>query len=165
MIIRKAELQDLDSIVRILLEQKKYLKDKGIPQWQGEYPNEDTFKNDIAEGRLYVLADQNEVKAFFALIYPDHNYDYIEDGKWLDDSKYIAVHRMAVDSPCKGKGCAGIIFDYLKSNYPHIRIDTHARNSSMIRAVTKNNFEYCGVVYMEDGTKRNAYEWLKEKDQ
>lgn len=39
-----------------------------------------------------------------------------------------------------------------------IRIDTHQDNKSMQRLILKNNFEYCGIIYVEDGSERLAYE-------
>lgn len=160
--ILKAKYKDLDELEIILLEQKQYLKKTNIPQWQGIYPSRDTLKNDIDNGILYVIKDENKCIGFFALVYPDPNYLYIENGKWLIDSPYIAVHRMAITSAYKGQGIAKIAFDYLKNKYNHIRIDTHALNNSMNRCLIKNDFVYCGTVYMEDKTKRNAYEWFKK---
>ncbi|WP_455539180.1 hypothetical protein [Terrisporobacter sp.] len=39
-----------------------------------------------------------------------------------------------------------------------IKIDTHEKNISMQNLLKKNNFEYCGIVYLEDGGKRVAFE-------
>lgn len=162
MIIVKANLNDLDQVVKITEETRAYFKEVGIPQWQNAYPSRDTFDNDIKLERLYVAKDNDKVIGFFALVYPDHNYDYIEDGKWQDNSQYIAIHRMAIDKDYKGRGFAGKIFDYVKEEYDHIRIDTHKNNNSMIRAIIKNDFEYRGIIYVEDGTARNAYEWSRK---
>ena len=162
MIIRKALTEDLDDLEEVLKEQKQYLKEQNIPQWQGEYPSRKTFVDDIDKDQLYSIIMDNKPIGFFALVYPDHNYDYIEDGKWLNDSPYIAIHRMGIANAYKGKGIAKEAFDYIKDRYNHIRIDTHALNSSMNKAIKKSNFEYCGIVYMEDRTKRNAYEWFKK---
>lgn len=162
MIIVKATLNDLDEIMSITEDTRKFFKEQGIPQWQNEYPSRDTFVNDIKLERLYVGKEENEVVTFFALVYPDHNYDYIEDGKWEDDSEYIAIHRMAVKANCKGRGIAGKVFDYVKEEYDHIRIDTHKINNAMNRAITKNDFGYRGIIYVEDGTPRNAYEWSRK---
>lgn len=162
MIITKAKLINLDEVVEILDATRAYFKDVGIPQWQGEYPNRDTFKKDIELERLYVAIEAEHVIGMFALVYPDHNYDYIEDGAWKDDTPYIAIHRMAIKPEYKGKGYAGKIFDYVKETYDHIRIDTHKLNYSMNRAIVKNDFAYRGVIYVDDGSPRNAYEWSRK---
>lgn len=162
MIIVKANPNDLDGILKITEETRAYFKGEGIPQWQNAYPNKETFENDIKLERLFVVKEEEKVIGFFALVYPDHNYDYIEDGKWEDNSPYIAIHRMAIDKDYKGRGFAGKVFDYVKEEYDHIRIDTHKLNNSMIRAIIKNDFVYRGVIYVEDGTPRNAYEWSRK---
>ena len=162
MITVKAEEKDLKEILDITAEQRAYLKSAGIPQWQNEYPSYDTFSEDLKLARLYVAKEDDKVAGFFALVYPDHNYDYIEDGKWLNDSPYIAVHRMAVSNAYKGRGFSSKMFSYVKEHYGHIRVDTHSVNKVMNSSLVKNGFVYTGVVYMEDGTPRNAYEWLKK---
>ena len=41
---------------------------------------------------------------------------------------------------------------------PSIKIDTHEQNLGMQHILRKNGYTYCGVIYVEDGTKRLAYE-------
>lgn len=161
MIIHNAEINDIDSILNIVKDTKKYFKDNGIPQWQSAYPDDDTFIHDINSKQLYVIKDDDEVIGFFAVVHYDPNYDYIENGKWFDNSDYVAIHRMAIKSNYKRKGVATYAFDELKKKYKHIRIDTHELNKPMNCLILKNNFKYCGIVYMEDKTKRNAYEYSK----
>ena len=40
--------------------------------------------------------------------------------------------------------------------------DTHRDNQSMQRMQAKNGFEYCGVIYLEDGAERIAFEKIVE---
>ena len=40
----------------------------------------------------------------------------------------------------------------------HLRIDTHEKNLVMQNLVKKTGFSYCGIIYVDDGTKRLAYE-------
>ena len=40
----------------------------------------------------------------------------------------------------------------------NIRVDTHKDNKSMQGLLLKNNYKYCGVIYLEDGSKRIAFE-------
>lgn len=160
MIILKASHSDLKQILEVAADCRSLLKEKGIPQWQGAYPSQNDFEKDIELERLYVLKENDEVAGFFALVYPDHNYDYIEDGKWLETSEYIAVHRMGIAKKYRLKGYSKMAFDYIKDKYRHIRVDTHLLNERMNKTLKDNGFIYCGVVYMEDHTKRNAYEWI-----
>ena len=159
--IVQASLKDLDEIVDIINESKQYLKDNGVPQWLGPYPNKETLSKNIEDNIGYVYKENSEILGYFVIKEYDPNYDYIEDGKWLDDSKYVAIHTMAVKD--KGKGLGDKIFKLLKNKYNHIRIDTHKLNIPMNKCLLKNDFKYCGIIYVEDKTKRNAYEYVKEK--
>ena len=47
MIFRKSDFKDIPEIMRIISSAQKYLKEKGIDQWQNNYPNSETIKEDI----------------------------------------------------------------------------------------------------------------------
>ena len=162
MIIHKADINDIDEIVNIIDDTKKLFKKEGIPQWQNGYPEKIDFLKDLDLGNLYVVKDNDVVIGTFTLLDFDPNYLYIENGKWLNDTPYVAIHRLAIKELYKRKGVATSIIEYVKSRYNHIRIDTHKLNIPMKNLIVKNGFQYCGIVYMEDKTKRNAYEFAKE---
>lgn len=94
---------------------------------------------------------------FAFIIGPDPTYTYIEDGVWLNDDVYGTIHRIAGDGVAKGvfKKC----LDFCKSQIDNLRIDTHHNNLTMQHLVEKNGFEKCGIVYMEDGSPRIAYQY------
>lgn len=163
--IIKANYNDLDQIMTIVLEAKAFLKEHNINQWQNGYPNINTFKLDIDNERLYVVKESNEVLAVFAIVNYESDYDYIYDGSWKDDSPYIAIHRIAVSNKHKGKGIAKYIFDCLKKDNKHIRVDTHRLNMNMQHCLLKNGFEYRGIIYLKgiknDENHRLAYEFFE----
>ena len=163
MIITKADKSDISSILKIVEDARTYLGSKGIDQWQGPYPNEESFLEDIKNDRLYVVKDKDKVIAVFAVVDYERTYDVIYEGQWMDDSPYIAIHRIAVDKDHKGKGVAGFIYDEMKKEHRHIRIDTHPDNLSMRRSLEKNGFKYCGIIYLEHEQSfplRVAYEYI-----
>ena len=41
--------------------------------------------------------------------------------------------------------------------------DTHKDNQSMQRMQAKNGFEYCGLIYLEDGAERIAFEKIVDE--
>lgn len=163
MIIIKANDNHLVDIMNIVHQAKKYLKDLNVNQWQDGYPNIESFYDDIKSNSLYVVKNENNIIAVFALKEHEVNYDYIYDGKWGLNDDYIAVHRFAVDNIWKGKGVAKYIFDYIKSQYAYIRIDTHPDNSAMINCLYKNGFVYRGKIYLDKSkiNLRNAYDFIK----
>lgn len=46
----------------------------------------------------------------------------------------------------------------LKNSIHSIKIDTHKDNKAMQRVLKKNNFTYCGIIYLEDNSERIAFE-------
>ena len=163
---RKAVVKDIDEIMEIINAAQNYLAEQGIDQWQNNYPNQKTIKEDMKNDNLYVLEKKNRVTAVAAIIFgEDPTYDYIENGNWLSDGLYAVIHRAAVAPEYKGQGLVSKIFENtykmakeLKAE--SLRIDTHPDNLPMQRAIEKENFSYCGIIYIEDGSKRLAYEKL-----
>ena len=96
------------------------------------------------------------IVAYFALLpSPEPTYDYI-DGAWLTDEPYGVIHRMA--SYPEVHGIFSAVIDYAASRYSHLRIDTHRDNRIMQHLIEKHGFTYCGIIWLEDGTERLAYE-------
>ena len=164
MIITKGTTSDLDQIMTIVDEGKAWLKSQHVNQWQDGYPNRDTFINDIDLDRLYVIKENDEALAVFAITDYEPTYDKIYEGSWLKDNDYIAVHRIAVSNKHKGKGIAAFMFNELKKKYKHIKVDTHEQNQNMNKCLLKNGISYRGIIYLapnaESDNKRVAYEYL-----
>ena len=163
---RKAENSEISEIMKIIKAAQNYLKKEGIDQWQNNYPNSDTIKEDIKNDNSYLITKEQQIIATAAIIFGDDStYHYIEDGDWIADGKYGVIHRAAVLEEYKGQGIMAEIFKETyrlgkNKNVKSIRIDTHLENFAMQRAIEKENFEYCGIIYTRDGSKRRAYEKL-----
>ena len=83
------------------------------------------------------------------------------DGQWKTSQDYVCVHRIAVDPQYKGKGLASIMLDQVVAMYPQyhsLRMDTHENNFSMQRLLLKYGFEFCGIITLQSGALRRAYE-------
>lgn len=156
--IELAKKDDILSLVEIIDQAKEYLKSKGVNQWQDGYPNSDTLLEDISLNRLYVLKEKDIIIGLFAIIDYEKTYDYIE-GDWLSDERYLAIHRVAIRNDYKGQNYAKEIFDYAKTLCPYLRIDTHVDNLSMQKALKKNDFIYRGIIYLENGDPRLAFDY------
>ena len=86
---------------------------------------------------------------------PEPTYDVI-DGAWLTDEPYGVIHRMA--SYPEVHGIFSTVINYAASHFAHLRIDTHRDNRIMQHLIEKHGFTYCGIIWLEDGTERLAYE-------
>lgn len=168
MLIRKAGVEDIPAIMKLVNQAKEYMKEKGINQWQNGYPSEKIFEQDIQLKHSYVLCEGEKIIATAAILFAlDQNYKLI-DGKWLNEESYGVIHRIAVDNAYKGKGIAGQLFDYgeqlaLNKGIVNMRIDTHKDNYSMQRLILKQGYHYCGIVTMQDLSKRLAFHKVLNK--
>ena len=169
MIFRKTKLEEVSDIMRMIDQAKAYMKAQGIDQWQNGYPNAEAFEQDIEKGYSYVMEDDGKVIGTMAVIFDgEPTYDKIHEGAWkTTEEPYAAIHRVAVDADCKGKGIAGAMMEAVEEicrerGVRSIKNDTHRDNKSMQRMQAKNGFEYCGVIYLEDGAERIAFEKIVE---
>jgi GNAT superfamily N-acetyltransferase len=162
--IRRAEENDLERILTLVDQARKDMKTMGIPQWQGVYPSPEDIQADIRNGEGYVIVRDDIVEAYTCMKEgPDPNYSYIEKGRWCNEDPYLVLHRTAVDHACKGHGLAGQFYAFAveegkRRGIHNIRIDTHDQNEPMKHSLIKAGFVCCGIVYMWDGKKRNAYQ-------
>lgn len=164
--LRLARREDVPEIARLYDLARAALKDAGVNQWQDGYPNGEDALADIQAGRGYVLTEDGRVVGFACLAFGvEHTYDVIEQGSWLGQGEYGFLHRVAVDPETKGRGAAGLFFDELKRQARErgvriIRGDTHRDNMPMQRVMAKNGLELRGIIHVEDGTQRLAYECI-----
>ncbi len=166
--LRLAAESDVPQIARLYDLARASLRDAGVPQWQDGYPNGEDALGDIRAGHGYVLTENGRVAAFACLAFGvEPTYNIIEDGAWLGEGEYGFLHRVAVDPALKGRGAAGIFFSELKRQAKErgikiIRGDTHRLNLPMQRVMAKNGLELRGVIHVEDGSERLAYECILE---
>ena len=157
--VRKATESDHTIIMSIYRYAQDYMIQSGNPnQWGHFYPESELIVNDIKEGACMVICDESGIHGVFALFEGlEPTYQYIENGKWLNDEPYVTIHRIAGDGQVHGLfRCAA---DYCKRLSANIRIDTHANNKTMQRQIEKNGFRKCGIIYVSDGSPRLAYQW------
>lgn len=161
---QKAVEKDIKDIMNIIKQAQSYFKEQGINQWQDNYPNIETIKNDVNSGASYILLKENNIIATAAVSFSgEKTYESIYDGKWLTNGAFAVIHRIAVDNNYKGLGIASEIIKNveklsLNKGIRSIKVDTHEENISMQNLLRKNEFSYCGVIYLEDRSKRIAFE-------
>ena len=155
--IRLATIDDLSVILEIFEAGRAYMRQTGnLTQWADGYPNEQIICADIAAGECYVL-EQDGVHAVFTLLSaPDPTYAYIEDGAWPHDLPYGTIHRIASDG--KIRGVVQQAVDFALTKHTVLRCDTHKDNLPMQGALGTAGFRRCGVIYLENGDPREAYQ-------
>ena len=162
--IRPATAADLPALRPVFEAAKGIMRaDGNAEQWSAPgFPPDDLLLRDIAREGGFVVESvipseaKESIVAYFALLpSPEPTYDVI-DGAWLTDGPYGVIHRMA--SYPEVHGIFSTVIDYAASRYEHLRIDTHRDNRIMQHLIEKHGFTYCGIIWLEDGTERLAYE-------
>lgn len=156
--IRKTKPSDLPDVMLVYTVARKFMRSQGnMVQWTNGYPSDDVILNDIENGNSYICMDDHRIAGVFSLIIgEDPTYRNIYDGQWLNDKTYGTVHRIAVQ--IHNKGVATFCLDWCYAKCANIRIDTHRDNLAMQNLVIKNDFTYCGIIYLPDGSPRLAYQ-------
>lgn len=158
-IVRLAQVADLDTIMPVMDAAKGIMRSDGnINQWVGGYPSREAILADIHRNGGFVVEDSGRITGYFAFLpSPEPTYSYIEGGEWLDEKMpYHVIHRIA--SYPEIHGVFSDIMEYCFSQDPNIRIDTHRENSIMRHNIAKHGFTYCGIIYLESGDERLAYQ-------
>ncbi len=156
--IRKATKADLPKIFEIYAHARKFMAENGNPnQWGNIKPQKELVESDIENGVSYVCEKDGEVLGVFALIYgEDPTYKIIYNGRWLNNEPYATVHRIASSGKVKGTG--EFCLRWALSQCPNVRIDTHENNCVMRHLLSKIGFNYCGIIHLEDGDERLAFQ-------
>lgn len=158
MTIRHSTIKDLPCILQLIEDgRQKMISEGNTTQWTGGHPSVRQIERDIAHGVSHIVMDGERPIATFALIEgPDPTYAQIYSGQWQNEQPYYVIHRVA-----SAPGVHGImrtVLDYAFSLAGTIRIDTHRDNATMRALLQKYGFAYCGVILLENGDPRLAYQ-------
>lgn len=156
--IRKTVTEDLNAVVKIYENARQFMRESGNKnQWIGR-PDENDVMHDIESGNGYVVEGYGGeiIGAFFFCCGDDPTYKIIYDGKWINDTAYGVIHRIAVKH--HGCGIADFIYNYCFNIRQNLKIDTHKDNIPMQKSLLKNGFKYCGIIHLENGDERLAFQ-------
>lgn len=157
--IRKTRLEELEEVMKLYEQARDFMRASGNRnQWVNGYPSREIVQQDICRGCSYVCVEEEKgiLGVFCFLLDTEPNYRVIEKGRWLNDLPYGVVHRMA--SSGRRKRLADFCIQWCFNRCPNIRVDTHSDNRVMQGVLERNGFQKCGIIYVEDGTPRIAYQ-------
>lgn len=157
--VRAATEQDLPIIMELYEKARAFMRKTGnLHQWTEPFPKA-LLIDDIQKERLFTIERNNRVcGVFYFYIGEDPTYHYIE-GEWLDSSPYGTIHR--ITGAEEERGIFKEAFEFCKSKINHLRIDTHEDNKIMQHTVEKHGYKRCGIIYLENGDPRLAYEFIE----
>lgn len=156
--IRKTKPEELNILIRMYENARIFMASHGNPlQWGNTYPTPQILMDDISSGDSYVCVEHDKIIAtFYYKEGIDDTYVRIYEGQWLNEAPYGVVHRITSDGTIRG--AASFCLNWAFNKCGNLKIDTHRDNIVMQHLLDKNGFKYCGVVYLENGSERIAYQ-------
>ncbi len=157
--IRKTRLEEIAAVMQLYDHARAFMRTTGNKtQWINGYPSLKIVRQDILLGNSYVCIDDDGMIAgvFHFSVGIEPTYRIIENGRWLNDNPYGVIHRLA--SSGRRKGIGDFCIRWCLEQWPNVRVDTHQDNRVMQNILERNGFQVCGVIYVEDGTQRIAFQ-------
>ena len=159
MIVRQLREEDLDEAMEIYASARAFMKRIGNgTQWKDSWPPGEILEQDIKNGNAYAVEEDQALKGVFVYWYGDHaepTYDQIYEGSWMQEGPYGVVHRIAAK---EGSHAGRFALQWAKEQCGHMRIDTHENNAAMIHTLEQLGFSRRGIIYLENGESRIAFE-------
>ena len=162
------KLSDVPTVMGIIKDAQNYLAALHIDQWQDGYPNQNQIEIDIKNNDSFIVVNETNdiIGTTVFSTKKESTYQNIE-GKWItsDDSKYGVIHRLAVGDNYRSLGLAKFVFNECEQrlknmNIASMRIDTHRDNKGMQQMLKKRDYVFCGVIILDSGDERLAFEKL-----
>lgn len=158
--IRLATPEDIPEMKKVFDIARVFQLDNGIIQWAEGYPSKELILEDIKLSAAYAAFNTEEELIGVLSVFTDPDPTYFEiDGEWLNDEPYATVHRIASNGKVKGVGQE--LLKWVQESHSNIRIDTHKDNQPMKHVLEKLDFQYTGVITLDNGEFRDAYHYIK----
>jgi GNAT superfamily N-acetyltransferase len=147
MIVRRAKLSDIPSIMQVIADVVPAMRESGNYQWDNTYPNAVVFEEDIAFDQLWVAELDGDIAGVGAITteqYPE----YASVGMDINETA-IVVHRLAVNTHYRGKGIAAALMqqaetEALRRGIKTLRIDTNTANEATQKLFPKMGYVFAG---------------------
>lgn len=149
--IRRGKLSEIPEILVIAQACALDLQQKGIHQWNEDYPSRAAFTKDIERGELYVKVLADKIIGVIAIsTLMDEEYRPIAWSTPNDNNIYI--HRLCVHPRFQGQGHAQSLMDFAeklarKGTFASVRLDTFSQNIRNQRFYEIRGYKRLGDVY------------------
>lgn len=148
--IRKAIINDLDSIMeivkKIIIEMHRY----NNFQWDENYPQAKNFTTDIEKGDLFVSVIENKIVGFIC-INRDEPIEY-EELKWSSAEDALVIHRMGVSPDCRNAGIGSELVEFAvelskRTGVSYVKTDTNSLNTKAQGLFKKHGYVFVGEMF------------------
>ena len=151
--IRKAQISDLDNIMKMYKSCVSGMIKSGIDQWDNTYPDTETITQDLENQTYYVAEEKREIIGGINI---DQNQDptYL-DVNWQDISnQFLVVHRLGVKEKNWGDGIGKDLMIFteklvMEKDLKSIRLDTYSGNPKAMEFYIRLGYRELGAIYLK----------------
>ncbi|ALC82832.1 MULTISPECIES: GNAT family N-acetyltransferase [Bacillus] len=147
---RKAIKSEANKIIDMYDAAVRQMNNKGLYQWDHNYPTKEILLQDIDRQCLFVMEEDGQIYGAIVL-------DEFQDKEWdevnwtLKSEPSLNVHRLVVHPDSQGKGVAKKIIASseefaIDNGYKQIRLDTYSENTGAMKLYLKLGFKEIGTV-------------------
>jgi ribosomal protein S18 acetylase RimI-like enzyme len=159
MIIRKAEISDLENIMLMYKSCVSGMIENGIDQWDESYPNTEVIMEDLIAQTYFVAIENNIIIAGINI---DQNQDdtYLAID-WKDKkNQFLVVHRLAVKVEFWNDGIGKSLMLFTENlvtekGLNSIRLDTYSGNPKAMEFYRRLGYRELGAINLKPN--KNEY--------
>ncbi|TFE22761.1 GNAT family N-acetyltransferase [Cohnella luojiensis] len=156
--IRRAEPEDTQEIMRLLVNTAEWLLNKGSSQWNGLLRGEDSHNTPeaINRGEVFIFMQDSDIAGMVMLLRRPSTWDR-ELWSGENDDSAIYLHRLAINRKFSGKEVGKRIMQWADTEVPTwdiplIRLDCIANNQVLNDFYSKLGYELVGKAANSLGT-------------
>jgi GNAT superfamily N-acetyltransferase len=160
--IRLAEINDLEIIMKIVTAVIQEMQMADNNQWDKNYPHITDFRKDLDKNDLYVSEINEKIAGFICINYLEP-IEY-QNVNWSVNEKPIVIHRMAVNPVYRNQGIGSMLMNFaeelaLSKEVNYLRSDTNSLNPKMNALFRKMNYQLAGEIhFLGKSSPFNCYE-------
>lgn len=164
-VYKKASENELDKIFELYKTCRKDLENRGILQWDDNYPTQELLKENIKKGNLYKIVEDNKLLGTFVL--NSKVDEYWAKIEWENDN-FLGLHLLAIKPKYQGKGCGKkvLIFCEQKAKeegYESLHLDVFSKNPAALNLYKNNGYKKVGKLYFDFKPAGNRIYYCFEK--
>ncbi|WP_426430909.1 GNAT family N-acetyltransferase [Winogradskyella sp. HB-48] len=163
--IDKGNLTDLDVLFQIYKTAKDALENNKIYQWTNNYPTSSIIENDLKDGVLYVI--KNNDRIIGAINISENQEPEYKTIDWqFNDTKVLVIHRLVIHTTSQNKGFAKLLMEFAEelakqNNFTSIRLDAYSQNGRVVEFYKNRNYITRGEIFFPE-RKYSFYAMEKE---
>lgn len=159
--IRLAKSSDLKEIKNLTEACAIALQERGIYQWNENYPSEEKLRADIEKEELYLLMKKNLISGIIVLT-PEMGEEYLPVEWLIPNENNLYVHRLAIHPSVWGEGYGQELMDFAEKyageqEYVSVRLDTFSQNSRNQEFYAKRGYQRLGTIYFHFKSEHPFY--------